>query len=65
MGRRRFPARREFLIGSGAAIAGLAIGCGDNLKPSSGLRIGVVGVGRQGGGHVTRLSRPERAPWML
>ncbi|MBL0215844.1 MAG: Gfo/Idh/MocA family oxidoreductase [Myxococcales bacterium] len=55
MARPRSPARREFLIQSAAAIAGLAVGCGDNRTPSAGLRLGVIGVGRQGTGHLDEL----------
>ena len=57
MARPRSPARREFLIQSAAAIAGLAVGCGDNPPPSDGLglRLGVIGVGRQGTGHLEEL----------
>ncbi len=43
---RHRPARRQFLKQSAAALAGFAVGCGDNkLPPSSRFGIGIIGVG--------------------
>jgi len=55
--RRSLPARRDFLVQSAAALAGLGIGCGDNkVAPGSRIGMGFIGIGGFGtNAHLTSL----------
>ena len=43
------------MVQGSAAIAGLAVACGDNRRPNSRLGVGVIGVGGHGTGHLGEL----------